>query len=314
MAVVYTFRATIDLNGTNSVYKWNTIANVGDDGAHQFRVKFMEQKQIVPVDGYTVYLRCLREDGVEILSVGGVDTENNEVYATMTKEMYATEGPLQCLLQVLKNGTILTAVYVRLNIVNINGEGIIDTGVGIPTVAELLTMQQTIESLQEQVLAAHEEWDTDLAAINAARDAAETAQTAAETAETNAAQSASAAATSETNVAESARQATASATAAATSATNASQSATAASNSATAAATSETNVAESARWAAASADAAEAARDAAETAQTAAETAKDDAEEILEEVRTLEQVVEFGVAATVLSGEDYKLTFTGGEG
>lgn len=142
MNAAYTYYATIDLRQANRAFIWDTIANVGDKGAHQFALKFIGQDgDLVDLTGADVKLYCIRSDDATVVCGGTV--EGDYAVASTLQNCYYKKGPVQCTMVVTLNGVILSGARITMMVGESSTDTIIDPESEIPS----------IEVLAEEILA-----------------------------------------------------------------------------------------------------------------------------------------------------------------
>ena len=179
MNSVFSYRATIDLRTKQNELFWDTIANVGDKGAHQFVLNFIDANgNDVNLENANVGLYCIRPDNKTVYIEGSV--ENNCAVAALTEQCYAFTGRVKCTLTVSQNDTLLSAVRVWITIGVANTDAIVDPGEVIPSIQELLA---EIAAMRAATAAATAAAQSATSASTQATSAAQSANTAAGRAE-----------------------------------------------------------------------------------------------------------------------------------
>ena len=182
MNSVFSYRATIDLRTKQNELFWDTIANIGDKGAHQFVLNFIDAEgKDVDLTGAEVGLYCIRPDNKTVYIAGQV--ENNCAVVALTEQCYAYSGRVKCTVTVSKNGTFISALRVWITIGVSSTDAIVDPGEVIPSLqdllAEIATMRQVSASASAAAQSANSAATRATSAATGANSAAENATNAA---------------------------------------------------------------------------------------------------------------------------------------
>lgn len=132
----HVFRKVINLDQKNREFIWDTLATVGDDGAHRFEVGLCDAEKRIDLSGASVQLIVRRADKKDRILAGSI--ENNYAIATLDEHCYALAGQVRCTVLIKVNGSTLTGVRAYLDVAEGLGGSVVDPEGHIPNLTDLL--------------------------------------------------------------------------------------------------------------------------------------------------------------------------------